>query len=195
VTVYAQPRATFSYSPVLPVEGVASTFSAAASTSDPGTMISSYAWSFGDGTTATGATVAHTFSLEGTYRVTLTVTDGFGLTSSIGEVVSVIDSAPSAAISVLTDHPTASRAVWFSGAHSHDVDDPIVSYLWHFGDRTGGVGKRISHTFARPGDYRVSLTVRDSFGQTATTTTTVRVGRAGSVSRDLRSRRRRRVKR
>jgi PKD repeat protein len=195
VTVYAQPQATFSYSPVLPVEGVESTFSAVASTSDPDTMISSYAWSFGDGTTATGATVAHTFALQGTYRVTLTVTDGFGLTSSISEVVTVIDSAPSAAISVLTDHPAASRAAWFSGARSHDADDPIVSYLWHFGDRSGGVGKRISHTFARPGVYRVSLTVRDSFGQTSTTTTTVRVARPGAVSRDLRSRRRRRAKR
>jgi PKD repeat protein len=194
VTVYAQPQATFTYSPALPVEGVASTFSAAASTSDPGTMIASYAWSFGDGTTATGAAVAHTFALEGTYKVTLTVTDNFGLTSSISEVVSVIDSAPSAALSILTDHPAASRPVWFSGARSHDIDDPIVSYLWHFGDRSGAVGKRISHTFARPGDYRVSLTVRDSFGQTSTTTTTVRVGRVGIVSRDLRSRRRRRVK-
>jgi PKD repeat protein len=195
VTVYVQPQATFSYAPGLPVEGVATAFSAAASNSDPGTMISSYAWSFGDGTTATGATVAHTFALEGTYRATLTVTDGFGLTSSISEVVTVIDSAPSAAISVVTNHPGAGRAVWFSGARSHDADDPIVSYLWHFGDRSGGVGKRLSHTFARAGYYRVSLTVRDSFGQTATTTTTVRVGRPGTVSRDLRSRRRRRVKR
>ncbi|HMC68157.1 MAG TPA: PKD domain-containing protein, partial [Mycobacteriales bacterium] len=195
VTVYVQPQATFGYSPGLPVEGVATAFSAAASNSDPATTISSYAWSFGDGTTATGATVAHTFALEGTYRVTLTVTDGFGLTSSISEVVTVIDSAPSPAISVLPERPSAGRGVWFSGARSHDADDPIVSYLWHFGDRSGGVGKRLSHTFARAGSYRVSLTVRDSFGQTATTTATVRVGRPGTVSRDIRSRRRRRVKR
>jgi PKD repeat protein len=195
VTVYAQPQATFSYSAGLPVEGVATGFSAAASGSDPSTAISSYAWSFGDGTTATGATVAHTFALEGTYRVTLTVTDGFGLTSSISEVVTVIDSAPIAVISVLTDRPAAGRAVWFTGARSHDADDPIVSYLWHFGDRSGGVGKRLGHTFARAGYYRVSLTVRDSFGQTATTATMVRVGRPGTISRDLRSRRRRRVKR
>jgi PKD repeat protein len=83
----------------------------------------------------------------------------------------------------------------FSGARSHDVDDPIVSYLWHFGDRSGAVGKTLSHMFARAGSYRVSLTVRDSHGQTAITITTVRVGRPGAVSRDLRSHRRRRRKR
>jgi PKD repeat protein len=195
VTVYAQPWATFSYSPLLPVERVATTFSAAASGADPSTILSSYVWSFGDGTTATGPTVAHAYASDGTYTVTLTVTDGFGMTSSTTEVVTVIDSAPTAAISVVTQRPAAGRAVWFSGAHSSDVDDPIVSYLWHFGDHSGAVGKRLSHTFARAGSYRVSLTVRDSHGQTATTITTVRVGRAGTVSRDLRSHPRRRRKR
>ncbi|HJS93253.1 MAG TPA: PKD domain-containing protein [Solirubrobacteraceae bacterium] len=195
VTVYAQPWATFSYSPLLPVEGAASTFSAAASGADPSTMISAYAWNFGDGTTATGPTVAHTYASDGTYTVTLTVTDGFGMTSRTTEVVTVIDSAPTAAISVVSQRPAAGRAVWFSGARSHDLDDQIVSYLWHFGDHSGAVGKKLRHRFARGGTYRVSLTVRDSHGQTATTTTTVRVARAGAFSRDRRSHERRRRKR
>jgi PKD repeat protein len=195
VTVYAQPWATFNYSPLLPVERMATTFSAAASGADPSTMISAYAWNFGDGTTATGPAVAHTYASDGTYPVTLTVTDGFGMTSRTTEVVTVIDSAPTAAIAVVSRRPAAGRAVLFSGARSHDVDDPIVSYLWHFGDRSGAVGKTLSHMFARAGSYRVSLTVRDSHGQTAITITTVRVGRPGAVSRDLRSHRRRRRKR
>jgi PKD repeat protein len=152
-------------------------------------------WSFGDGTSGAGAAVAHTYARDGTYRVTLTVTDGFGLTSSTSESVTVVDSAPIAAISVLTTRPRAGHATLFSGARSHDVDDPIVSYLWRFGDRSGAVGKKLLHTFARAGSYRVSLTVRDSHGQTATTTTTVQVGRAGAVSRDRRSSRRRHPKR
>jgi PKD repeat protein len=195
VTVYAQPRATFSYSPLLPVEGVATAFTATASAADPATTICSYAWSFGDGTSAAGATAAHAYAHDGTYRVTLMVTDGFGMTSSTSEVVTVIDSAPIAAISLLTAHPRVGHPILFSGARSHDADDPIVSYLWRFGDRSGAVGKKLTHTFARAGSYRVSLTVRDSHGQTATTTTTVQVSRVGTVSRDRRSRRRRRTKR
>jgi hypothetical protein len=37
--------------------------------------IVSYAWDFGDGTTATGATVTHTYEASGAYLITLNVTD------------------------------------------------------------------------------------------------------------------------
>jgi len=194
VTVYAQPQATFGYSPELPVAGVATAFNAAASGADPSTMISSYAWDFGDGTTASGATIAHTYARAGTYPVTLTVTDGLGLTSSVSEQVTVVHSPPVAVVTILGHEPLPRRAVVFSAARSHEPDGPILSYLWHFGDHGSGVGKKLSHTFARAGAYRVSLTVRDSFGQMATTIVTVHVNRAGPVSRDVRSGHRRRRK-
>ncbi|GAB4423474.1 MAG: hypothetical protein OHK0039_40060 [Bacteroidia bacterium] len=49
----------------------------AATAADDGT-IASYAWDFGDNQTATGAVVSHTYSLAGTYAITLTVTDDDG---------------------------------------------------------------------------------------------------------------------
>ncbi len=192
VTVYAHPQATFSHSPLLPVEGASTSFSAISSGWGPGSAISSYVWSFGDGSTATGASASHAYAREGSYRVTLTVTDGWGLSSSVSELVSVIDGPPVAALAVLSGRPEARRAVRFSGARSHD-DDPIVSYRWRFGDGFGGVGKKISHTFARAGAYRVSLTVRDSFGQTARKLMTVRVGAAGPTGKHRRSRPHRRT--
>ena len=47
----------------------------AASSSDPDGTLVSYSWEFGDGTTATGVRVAHTYAEVGMYQVDLTVKD------------------------------------------------------------------------------------------------------------------------
>jgi PKD repeat protein len=47
----------------------------ASTSSDPAGSISTYAWDFGDGQTASGLTSSHTFAQSGTFVVTLTVTD------------------------------------------------------------------------------------------------------------------------
>jgi PKD repeat protein len=61
--------------------GVALTFNGTGS-SDPDGSITSYTWSFGDGTTATGAIVSHAYGTSGTYTVTLTVRDDDNAQSS-----------------------------------------------------------------------------------------------------------------
>jgi PKD repeat protein len=62
------------------------TASAAASSDADGT-IASYAWTFGDGSTATGATASHTYAAAGTYTVSLKVTDDDGATSTASSTV------------------------------------------------------------------------------------------------------------
>jgi PKD repeat protein len=56
-------------------------FSAAGSV-DPDGSITSYAWSFGDGSTGSGLTTSHTYTSTGTYTATLTVTDNRGATAT-----------------------------------------------------------------------------------------------------------------
>jgi hypothetical protein len=67
----------------------AATFSAAASTdADPGDTLA-YTWTFSDGTTGTGSSVAHTFATEGAKTVTLTATDQIGVAGSATAQITV----------------------------------------------------------------------------------------------------------
>ncbi len=65
--------------------------------SDPDGGIVSWAWNFGDGGTATGATTTHAYAAGGTYNVQLTVTDNDGATDSVTQQVTV--AAPSTPVS------------------------------------------------------------------------------------------------
>jgi predicted ribosomally synthesized peptide with SipW-like signal peptide len=76
------PEARFNYS-----MGNTVTFNAATSTDDNG--ISSYNWDLGDGNSATGQVVQHTYSQNGNYTVTLTVTDTAGQTGSTSQEIEV----------------------------------------------------------------------------------------------------------
>jgi len=71
------PAAEFAYAPteVRATEEVG--FDASGSHAPAGQIVS-YAWDFGDGTTAEGVSPVHTYAEEGTYTVTLTVTDEVG---------------------------------------------------------------------------------------------------------------------
>jgi PKD repeat protein len=67
--------------------GAAVQFDGSGSTDDIG--ISTYAWTFGDGGTASSIAPSHTYGAVGTYTVTLTVTDTIGQTSVDTAVVTV----------------------------------------------------------------------------------------------------------
>ncbi|WP_353948999.1 S8 family serine peptidase [Sporolactobacillus sp. Y61] len=64
------------------------TFDASAS-SDPDGNLVTYAWTFGDGSTAEGETATHQFTKKGKYNVTLTVTDNRGKNDSITHTIKI----------------------------------------------------------------------------------------------------------
>jgi hypothetical protein len=59
----------------------------------PGSTITGYSWNFGDGGTATGAAVTHTFAKSGPATVTVTFTDSKGRTGIAKYVVRVVAAA------------------------------------------------------------------------------------------------------
>ena len=87
------PVASASGSPTSGLPGTTVSFTSAGSAAGTsGSPIATFAWTFGDGATATGATVSHTYTTPGTFSASLTVTDGNGtsaaatVTIQIGEV-------------------------------------------------------------------------------------------------------------
>ncbi|WP_220800690.1 glycoside hydrolase family 19 protein [Mitsuaria sp. WAJ17] len=54
----------------------------ASASTDPDGQISSYKWTFGDGSSASGAKVTHAYAASGTYAVSLTVTDNKGASNA-----------------------------------------------------------------------------------------------------------------
>ena len=88
------PTASFTMSPVPTVAPQNVTFNGTASKDAGNNPVASYLWDFGDGTTAPGAAPVHLYNAPGDYTVTLTVTDGGGVTATTSQLLHVDAWAP-----------------------------------------------------------------------------------------------------
>lgn len=147
---------------------------------DPDGAIAAYAWSFGDGTSASGRTVSHAYARPGTWVVTLTVTADDGGTATDTATVTAANRAPVAAAGP-DRSAAAGSALAFDGGASSDPDGTITAWAWTFGDGGAGSGPTPSHAYAAPGTYTVTLTVADDEGARGTDTARVTVGAAGEL--------------
>ena len=173
------PLASFAMSSDAPAIGDEVTFNAAGSYDTNG-EITSYTWDLGDGTTASGVEVTHTYAEEGYVVVTLTVTDNEGETTIARHDLIVQESdggcgggscggGPDIPLAVITGLPscaggTAGVAVTLDGSYSRAADGTIVKYAWEFGDGETGSGAQVSHTYKQTGRFVVTLTVTDDAG-------------------------------
>lgn len=76
---------------------------------------------------------------------------------------------PVAAMSLAPASGDAPLVVTGDASASSDPDGTVESYAWDFGDGTTAAGVQATHTFANPGEYTVTLTVRDDEGAKGTT--------------------------
>jgi hypothetical protein len=61
----------------------------------------------------------------------------------------------------MTITKTARNAIRAEATGSFDPDGTIVDHLWDFGDGTLARGPAVTHRYAQPGSYRVTLVVKD----------------------------------
>ena len=187
------PIARFTVSALTGSSPLTVSFDASAS-SDPDGGTLTYRWSFGDGTSGTGAMLSHTFTtaVKKTFTVTLRVTDASGAIGTRSQSIEVFpgslpgNNAPTARFTMTPSYGNTPLVVSFDASLSSDTDGTIASYGWDFGDDTTGSGKTISHTFTAltTTNYTVTLTVTDNHGGTATTTLVVTVMVPTSVPDD-----------
>lgn len=155
----APPVASFTASPATGTAPVNASFVSTSTGS-----ITSYAWAFGDGSTATTAVgnTAHTYTKAGTYTVSLTVTGAGGSNTTTRTVVA---SAPvlSADFAATPTSGTAPLATTFTATASPG----LTTFAWDLGDGTKISGAKVSHTYAAAGNYTVSMTASGTAGTAA----------------------------
>ncbi len=149
-------------------------FDASGSYDSDGTIVS-YSWDFGDGTTATDVSVQHVYSQDGTYTVSLTVTDDDGATDTTSATITVLNRVPVASFTESAETVSTGESIHFDASESYDPDGTIVAYSWDFGDGTTATGVVVDHAYEDDGVYTVTLTVTDDDGATGSATATKNV--------------------
>lgn len=136
----------------------------------------SYSWNFGDGNTSTATNPVHTYTVPGNYTVTLQAINVNGCRNTIikhqyiriTEPVATLHNLPRNGCIPLQVSPTATVV----------ANEPVVSYLWNFGDGTTSTNSNPVHTYNAAGTYSVTLIIETSSGcrDTVTMIDAVRAG-------------------
>ena len=137
--------------------------------------IASYSWSFGDGKTAKGAKVKHSYAKASSYVVALTVKNSDDVVSTTTRTVAATGNA--APVAAFTSK-VKSKKVSVDAKRSTDSDGTVKKYLWDFGDGKTSTKKKTSHSYVGTGTYAVRLTVTDDKGTTGTTVKNAVIGKA-----------------
>jgi PKD repeat protein len=156
------PVANFTHT----VNDLTVTLDGSASTDDGG--IVKFEWSSNNGKTATGKNASLIFDNEGSYEITLTVTDNQGESSSSTPQTVTVTAPNKPPVADFT--PTVADdyiTVNLDGNASSDEDGNIVTYAWKASDGQTANGLNTSLIFQQIGDYQITLTVKDDDGATS----------------------------
>lgn len=171
------PQSAFTYSPLKPYQNMSVTFDASSSSAEGyNDTITGYEWYFNDWNNPEylySKIVQHTFEYDGTYTVSLNVTDSEGLWSFTSKPVTVLpEFGPTANFTWFPETSIMNENVTFDASTSTtgwcaktQRFSPITSYAWNFSDGTGiftEATATINHNFTQPGNYTVELTVTDA---------------------------------
>lgn len=120
-------------------------------------------WTFGDGASAEGVRVRHTYAYAGNYEVELKVVDDSATACCEAQATQLlrVNTPPQAAVDAPSD-ACVGAAVSLSASRSSDTAGEPLSYSWDFGDGSTGEGRDVTHAYSRGGTYTARLLVDDN---------------------------------
>jgi len=131
-------------------------------------QVVSYKWEIGGFDTVTLVPeLTRFFTVAGNYELKLTTTDIFGCVNSVTKPVEI--SGVKAAFERTNLEDCKKMTATFTDKSESFGGGKIVSWKWDFGDGTQvdkNDNKPIDHVYAKPGDYKVQLSVKDASGCT-----------------------------
>ncbi|WP_346320918.1 PKD domain-containing protein [Chitinophaga sp. YIM B06452] len=125
----------------------------------------SWQWNLGNGATSTQQSPSASYTTAGTYKVTLTVKDAAGNTSTAEKSVTVWEK-PKPDFTASPAKGCIPFDVTFTDK-SNPMNGTITAYSWDFGDGATGSGSNPVHTYNNALSPTVTLTVTNSNGCTA----------------------------
>lgn len=133
-----------------------------------GDSIVSWSWDFGNGSGNSNLqNPTYTYSGTNTYSINLSVTSGFGCTNDTTLSIQIFQ-GPTAMFNANPPSGNVGQDIYFIDASTADVN-PIVTWIYNFGDGTPSVGgPDASHQFDPAGEYPVTYVVIDDVGCTDT---------------------------
>ena len=120
-----------------------------------GTNIS-FNWLYGDGNSGSGGSVSHTYATDGTYQVSLIVTDACGNIDTLVQTITVCQPLQAAITYTQNGLQVDFDGTSFPGG---------VDWYWTFGDGNSSTASMPSHTYASTGTYQVTLYVSNLCGE------------------------------
>jgi len=128
-----------------------------ASTSTGTTLSTGYQWYFYPGN-AFGQTTSHNYTNNGTYAVTLYLSDSL-CTDSITKYITISNQACN--MNANFNYTVGANGVVHFSSTSTGTN-PFTTYWWWFGDSQTSTGANVTHTYSTLGQYLVTLHIYDS---------------------------------
>jgi len=121
--------------------------------------VTTWLWDFGDGSTSTEQNLTYTYTVPGTYSVTLNASNAYGYSVSAPVTITVLESP----VAGFTVDPTEGNAPLTVQCTDQSTGN-VTAWLWDFGDGNTSTEQSPTHTYEGSGTYTITLNASNAYG-------------------------------